>query len=91
MPRYDYRCPHGHLTEAIFPMSEIPERIVCTRCPDAEAAGRVYRPPAAIHFKGPGFYTTDVKGRVNRRRRPNVGDDLPKEFDHAAAKIADAI
>lgn len=89
MPRYDFCCPEGHVTEAIFPMAEVPAEIICPDC--ATAAKRVFTPPAAIHFKGPGFYSTDVKGRLERKRRPNPGDDLPVEFDHGAARIADAI
>ena len=89
MARYEYRCPHGHVTEAIFPMGEAPAEIPCHT--DAHMAQRVFNPPAAIHFKGSGFYTTDVKGRLNRRRRPNPGDDLPKEFDRDTAKIAQTI
>jgi putative FmdB family regulatory protein len=90
VPRYDYRCEAGHTTEAIFPIGEAPERIACTCC-EHDTARRVYSPPAAIHFHGPGFYATDVKGRIGRKRRPNPGDDLPKEFDTAAARITDAI
>lgn len=89
MPRYDYRCEFcGATTERLFPMAEVPAEVTC-EC-DA-IAHRVYAPPAAIHFHGAGFYSTDVKGALHRRRRPNAGDDLPKEFDHGAARIADAI
>jgi putative FmdB family regulatory protein len=91
MPRYDYRCPFGHETEAIFSMGDAPQEIPCTSCPDAQAATRVFSVPAAIHFHGSGFYNTDVNGRTRRKRRPNPGDDLYKEFDTAAARIADAI
>jgi predicted nucleic acid-binding Zn ribbon protein len=51
-------------------------------------ATRVWEAPAAIHFKGPGFYSTDVKGRQERRRRPNPGDDLFVGHDQTAADIA---
>ena len=69
-------------------MADVPPSIECM-C--GETADRIYGPPAAIHFRGPGFYSTDVKGRVGRKRRPNPGDDLHKEFDAPAARIADAI
>lgn len=88
MPRYDYRCTLGHTTEAIFPMADIPESI---RCGCRRKARRVFGPPAAIHFHGPGFYATDVKGTVHRRRRTNPGDDLYVPFDGRAASIADAV
>lgn len=90
MPRYDYRCAAGHVTEGIFPIGEAPQQVACTSC-EHDTARRVFSPPAAIHFHGPGFYATDVKSKVGRRRRPNAGDSLPKEFDTAAARIADAI
>lgn len=108
MPRYDYRCEAGHVTEGVFPMGEAPAEVCCNECPRDDTllsdkdgikehfsrgatARRVFCAPAAIHFHGGGFYATDVKGALLRRRRPNVGDSLPKEFDHAAAALADAI
>ena len=51
-------------------------------------ARRVYSAPAAIHFKAGGFYSTDVKARQERRRRPNPGDDLYVGHDEAARRIA---
>jgi putative FmdB family regulatory protein len=89
VPRYDYRCAKGHVTEARFPMAEVPPDITCGFCSDT--AKRVFQAPAAIHFRGPGFYSTDVKGRIGRKRRSNPGDDLHTEFDAPAARIADAI
>lgn len=77
------------MTEAIFRMSEVPIQVSCASC-SAEAK-RVYAPPAAIHFRGPGFYSTDVRGKIHRKRRSNPGDDLPVEYDIPAARIADAI
>jgi putative FmdB family regulatory protein len=88
MPAYDFRCKQGHVTERRFSMADVPSIITC-RC--NRSARRVFAPPAAIHFRGSGFYATDVTGRVHRRRRPNPGDDLPVEFDTAAARIADAV
>jgi putative FmdB family regulatory protein len=89
MPRYDFRCPScGETRESIHPMQDIPLTVVC---PCGAAAKRVYQAPAAIHFHGGGFYQNDVTSRIHRRRRPNPGDDLPVEFDDAAARIADAI
>ena len=69
-------------------MLDIPTAVAC---PCGGHADRVYQAPAAIHFHGLGFHATDVTGRLHRRRRPNPGDDLPVEFDDAAARIADAI
>ncbi len=88
MPTYTYRCPEGHHTEGLFKMSDHPEHI---QCDCGKRARRVFEPPAAICFRGPGFYSTDVTGRIGRKRRPNPGDDLHKEFDTPAARIADSI
>lgn len=89
VPTYDYRCSHQHTTEHTFTMTDVPGRTICPEC--GLIAHRQFTPPAAIHFKGPGFYSTDVRGRVGRKRRPNAGDDLYKEFDTGAARIADSI
>lgn len=117
MPRYDYRCPHGHVTEAVFAMADVPATVACTGSHTSVAlmsadlmppegvgrplagearyeclatAERVFHAPGAVHFKGPGFYSTDVKSRVERRRRPNVADDLPRG-DMDSHRIAKAI
>lgn len=87
MARYDFRCPRGHLTTLTQSMTEpLPATLACGTC--ERPAERVYEPPAAIHFKGRGFYATDVKGAQERRRRPNPADDLARHHDPAAARIA---
>lgn len=88
MPAYDYRCPDGHHIEQIFKMADVPETVECD-C--GLRARRMYCAPAAIHFKGPGFYATDVRSKLHRKRRKNPGDDLYTEFDTDAARIARAI
>ncbi len=69
-------------------MAEVPPAITCG-C--EREARRVFTPPAAIHFRCGGFYSTDVRGKLHRKRRPNPGDDLPVEFDAPVARIADVI
>jgi predicted nucleic acid-binding Zn ribbon protein len=94
MARYDFRCPDGHVTEVACSMADVPPTVECLVCSLAQkevTAERIFTVPAAIHFKGPGFYATDVKGALHRKRRSNAGDDLPKEFDSGAARIADAV
>jgi putative FmdB family regulatory protein len=88
VPRYDFKCKAGHVTERTFGMADVPPDVVCD-C--GRESKRIYQAPAAIHFHGLGFYATDVTSRIHRRRRKNPGDDLPVEFDDAAARIADAI
>jgi putative FmdB family regulatory protein len=70
MPRYDYRCESGHVTEVERSITEPPLDLVgCSSC--RRSTRRVFAPPSAIDCRGPGFYATDVKGRVERKRRPN--------------------
>jgi predicted nucleic acid-binding Zn ribbon protein len=94
MARYDYRCPLGHVTILIQPMADdTPASVQCDGMVSgielcAATAERVWEPPAAIHFHGPGFYATDVKGSQERRRRPNAGDKLERVHDPDAAAIA---
>lgn len=56
MPIYVYRCPEGHTTELLQPVSaEAPDS-----CPECGAAPleKLLAPPL-IQFKGSGFYSTD--------------------------------
>jgi predicted nucleic acid-binding Zn ribbon protein len=69
-------------------MADVPPLVTC-HC--QREARRVFAPPAAIHFRCGGFYQTDVREKIHRKRRANPGDDLPVEFDGPAARIADAV
>lgn len=85
MPTYEFECPAGHRQEVVQKMSDpLPAKVECCEY-DAQ---RVWTPPAAVHFKGNGFYSTDVKARQERRRRPNAADDLYRGHDTDAAAIA---
>ena len=63
MPIYEYRCPRGHTFELVQRMTDPPPE-ACQVCGEAPVTNVLY--PAAIHFKGSGFYSTDY-GRGNRR------------------------
>lgn len=91
MPLYEYECGQGHLTEHVCPVGDAPDALACTHVDGALDLGgdkpAVTVTPcdqlarrrfslAAIHFKGGGFYANDYKGRYDRKRRPNPGDDL---------------
>ena len=56
MPIYEYRCPNGHTFELFQRMSD-PPASECQICGAAPVTKVLY--PAAIHFKGSGFYSTD--------------------------------
>jgi putative FmdB family regulatory protein len=60
MPIYTYMCSNCGIKEV--KQSILDPRLV--RCPDCNtSAFRKIIAPAAISFKGPGFYSTDSKGK----------------------------
>ena len=71
MPIYEYRCPAGHTFE-IFQRMTDPPVAECQICGDGPVRKVLY--PAAIHFKGSGFYSTDY-GRGGRKRDDSKGGD----------------
>jgi putative FmdB family regulatory protein len=76
MPTYEYRCPKGHTFELFQRMTD-PPASECQICGAAPVEKVLY--PAAIHFKGSGFYSTDY-GRGGRKR------DASHDGDSAADK-----
>ena len=75
MPIYEYRCPEGHTFELFQRMND-PSPSGCPICGASPVTKVLY--PAAIHFKGSGFYSTDY-GRGNRRREAGRDGDGPSE------------
>jgi putative FmdB family regulatory protein len=75
MPIYEYRCPKGHTFDLFQRMSDPPPS-GCQICGASPLTKVLY--PAAIHFKGSGFYSTDY-GRGNRRREGRDGDSPAAE------------
>jgi putative FmdB family regulatory protein len=71
MPIYEYRCPRGHTFELFQRMTDPPAE-ACQICGESPVTKVLY--PAAIHFKGSGFYSTDY-GRGNRRPGQKEGGD----------------
>ena len=70
MPIYEYRCPNGHTFELFQRMTDPPPS-ECQICGESPLEKVLY--PAAIHFKGSGFYTTDY-GRGSRKRDGDKAD-----------------
>jgi putative FmdB family regulatory protein len=90
MPIYEYRCPNGHTFELFQRMVDAPAE-VCEICGAGPVTKVLY--PAAIHFKGSGFYSTDY-GRGNRRSAAKDGDGTadsgePKKTDKTESKASD--
>ena len=74
MPIYEYRCPEGHTFELFQRMSDPPPS-ECQICGESPLEKVLY--PAALHFKGSGFYTTDY-GRGSRKRDGDKADKQDK-------------
>jgi putative FmdB family regulatory protein len=85
MPIYEYRCPNGHTFELFQRMSD-PSPAACQICGEAPVVKVLY--PAAIHFKGSGFYSTDY-GRGARKKDAARDGDRPAEGGKSEEKKAD--
>jgi putative FmdB family regulatory protein len=75
MPTYEFRCPEGHTFELFQRMSD-PAPETCEVCGASPVTQVFY--PAAIHFKGSGFYATDY-GRGGRKRDGKDGEGSTSE------------
>jgi putative FmdB family regulatory protein len=75
MPIYEYRCPNGHTFELFQRMTD-PAPSECQICGESPVQKVLY--PAAIHFKGSGFYSTDY-GRGARKKDASTDGDKPAE------------
>ena len=91
MPIYEYRCPKGHTFELFQRMSDPPPS-ECQICGESPLEKVLY--PAAIHFKGSGFYSTDY-GRGSRKKDAAKdgapeGDSKPDSKPEKETKAAEA-
>jgi putative FmdB family regulatory protein len=86
MPIYEYRCPNGHTFELFQRMTDAPPA-ACEICGEGPVTKVLY--PAAIHFKGSGFYSTDY-GRGNRRPASKDGDGAGDASTTTKADKADS-
>jgi putative FmdB family regulatory protein len=90
MPIYEYRCPNGHTFEVFQRMADAPAE-VCEVCGEGPVTKVLY--PAAIHFKGSGFYSTDY-GRGGRRSAAKDGGDSgerkPEKADKSEPKAPES-
>ena len=98
VPIYEYRCPNDHTFELFQKMSD-PPPAACEVCGEGPVTKVLY--PAAIHFKGSGFYSTDY-GRGSRQSDAakaegrskdggaGGGDSKPSEKKSEPKKAAEA-
>jgi putative FmdB family regulatory protein len=75
MPIYEYRCPNAHTFELFQRMTD-PSPSECQICGAAPVVKVLY--PAAIHFKGSGFYSTDY-GRGGRKKDASADGEKPAD------------
>lgn len=86
MPIYEYRCPEGHTFELFQRMTD-PPAAACEVCGSGPVEKVLY--PAAIHFKGSGFYSTDY-GRGGRRRESSKeGDSAPSSDSSKSSETSE--
>jgi putative FmdB family regulatory protein len=73
MPRYDYKCNICEHTEELeYSISEVPENgPICPDCSHGLLKKVIL--PAAISFKGSGFYSTDNRKTQHVRQSLKVG------------------
>jgi putative FmdB family regulatory protein len=71
MPIYEFRCPDGHTFERFQRMGDPPPE-KCEIC--GKGPLEIVLHPVAVHFKGPGFYSTDY-GKGGRKREPSKDGD----------------
>ena len=87
MPIYEYRCPRGHTFELFQRMTDPPPS-GCQICGASPVTKVLY--PAAIHFKGSGFYSTDYgrgRGRKDAARDgDSAGTDAGEKKPDTSAK-----
>jgi putative FmdB family regulatory protein len=64
VPIYEYKCPEGHVFELFQRFADAPAE-TCQVCGASPVVKVLY--PAAVHFKGSGFYTTDYQNAGKKR------------------------
>ncbi len=83
MPVYEYRCARGHVFEALQRMTDDP----LTECEECGAPVQRVFHPVAVHFKGPGFYTTDYAKKA--ASADGDGDGKVDKKDGSDSKASD--
>ena len=84
MPIYEYRCPNGHTFEVFERMSDPPSE-TCVTCGAGPVEKLLF--PVAVHFKGPGFYSTDY-GRGKKKDKEGEGAPAEKAADKPSTEKA---
>lgn len=77
MPIYEYQCDNCDNT---FEVRQSFEEDALTECP--KCSGKIYRVifSTPVHYKGPGFETTDSRGITGRKRKPKIKVGLTSDL-----------
>src|SRR3990172_5125477 len=86
VPIYEYRCPEGHIFELMQRMSD-PPASACQICGAGPVNKVLY--PAALPFKGSGFYSTDYARARKRDTAAKDGDSSSTETKKSEEKPAE--
>ena len=84
MPIYEYKCPEGHVFELFQRFADAPAE-TCQVCGASPVVKVLY--PAAVHFKGSGFYTTDYQKAG--KKRGGSGDGSSSSSDGGSSASSD--
>jgi len=77
VPIYEYKCPEGHVFELFQRFADAPAE-TCQVCGASPVVKVLY--PAAVHFKGSGFYTTDYQ-KAGKKRGGGSGEGSSSSAD----------
>lgn len=89
MPVYEYQCQKcKKIEEKVHPASSHPKKKKCIHC--GGIAIKIFR-PAAVIFKGSGFYVTDSRKKEaapERKEKPAEGKKSPQEEKSSEKKAS---
>lgn len=85
MPIYEYKCPEGHVFELFQRFADAPAE-TCQVCGASPVVKVLY--PAAVHFKGSGFYTTDYQKAG--KKRGGSGEGSSSSSDGGSSSSGDS-
>jgi putative FmdB family regulatory protein len=87
VPIYEYKCPEGHVFELFQRFADAPAE-TCQVCGASPVVKVLY--PAAVHFKGSGFYTTDYQNAGKKRGGSGDGSSSSSSSDGASSSSGDS-
>jgi putative FmdB family regulatory protein len=84
VPIYEYKCPNAHVFEVFQRFDDEPLE-ACQVCGASPVVKVLY--PAAVHFKGSGFYSTDY-GKGGKKR--TAGDSAASSSDGGSSSASES-